>query len=116
MSNDWGPTQGEQIKRPIVPGATIFEVWYDGQFIAKDNATHCDDCHNSTRWVPSTFDHDTRTHLPLTGGHANVLCNKCHTKTKLVEDKEVVIYKKTPNKCVDCHGDNPKIMQNAPST
>jgi hypothetical protein len=90
---------------------------HDGQFIlVKDNTTHCADCHNATRWVPSTFDHDTKTRLPLTGGHANVPCAKCHTNIKLVGNKDVVIYKKTPNKCVDCHGNNPKIMENAPST
>ena len=88
---------------------------HDAQFVAKDDKTHCADCHNVQRWVPSTFDHDARTHLPLTGGHANVPCAKCHTQTKTVEEKEIVIYKKTPNKCADCHGDNPKIMESAPA-
>lgn len=78
---------------------------HDGQFLAKDQKTHCADCHNSSRWVPSTFDHDTKTHLPLTGGHANVPCAKCHNRTRLVAGKEIVVYKNTPNKCVDCHGD-----------
>jgi hypothetical protein len=84
---------------------------HDSQFVAKDSKTHCDDCHNSQRWVPSTFDHNTRTHLPLTGGHANVPCAKCHIKTKPMGDKLMVIYKNTPNKCVDCHSNDPKIMQ-----
>jgi hypothetical protein len=90
---------------------------HDGQFVVvRDNATHCGDCHNASRWVPSTFDHDKKTHFPLTGGHANVECVKCHMKTKLVGIKEVVIYKNTPLKCADCHGNNPKIMEKAPST
>jgi LSD1 subclass zinc finger protein len=84
---------------------------HDGQFIAKDGQTHCGDCHNSQRWVPSTFDHDTRTHLPLTGGHANVKCTECHTQTNLVADKMIVIYKKVPNKCADCHANDPKISK-----
>jgi hypothetical protein len=87
---------------------------HDSQFVAKDGKTHCTDCHNSQRWVPSTFDHDTRTHFALTGGHANLLCDKCHTRTKLVADKSIVIYKNTPTKCVDCHGDNPKILNSQP--
>jgi hypothetical protein len=74
-----------------------------GQF-AKQGKTPCADCHNVQRWVPSTFDHDTRTHFPLTGGHANVACDKCHTQTRMVEAKPVIIYKQAPSKCSDCHG------------
>jgi hypothetical protein len=88
---------------------------HDGQFLAKDGQTHCADCHNAQRWVPSTFDHD-KTHLPLTGGHAGVACTKCHTQTKMIGEKQIVIYKNCPVKCVDCHGNNPKIMENAPNT
>jgi hypothetical protein len=84
---------------------------HDGQFTAKDAKTHCGDCHNDQRWVPSTFDHDTRTHLPLTGGHANVPCAKCHIQTNLAGDKSIVIYKNTPNKCVDCHGSDPRFIK-----
>src|SRR5262249_33041598 len=77
---------------------------HDGQFAAKDEKVHCGDCHSALRWAPSTFNHDTRTHLPLTGGHANVACGKCHTTTKRAADKIIVVYKNTPNKCADCHG------------
>jgi len=80
---------------------------HDRQFIARDGATHCADCHNVVRWAPSTFDHDTNTRLPLTGGHAQVLCAKCHVATRMVRDKEIVVYTNTPNKCVDCHGERP---------
>lgn len=74
-----------------------------GQF-AKQGKTPCADCHNVQRWVPSTFDHDTRTHFPLTGGHAHVACDKCHTQTRVVAGKPVIIYKQAPSKCSDCHG------------
>ncbi len=74
-----------------------------GQF-AKSGKTPCADCHNSQRWVPSTFNHDTRTHFPLQGGHANVACDKCHKESVLVGGKAVVIYKRVPSKCSDCHG------------
>jgi hypothetical protein len=80
---------------------------HDGQFVAKDNKTHCADCHNTLRWTPSTFDHGTRTHLPLTGGHANVPCAKCHIQTRTVEDNEIVVYRYAPNKCADCHKGQP---------
>jgi len=79
---------------------------HDDQFLAKDNHSHCADCHNTQRWAPSIFDHNTKTHFPLTGGHANVPCAKCHTQTRTVGHKLIVIYQNTPNKCADCHGNN----------
>jgi hypothetical protein len=81
---------------------------HDRQFMAKDGKTHCADCHTSQRWSPSKFDHDTKTRLPLTGGHARVGCDKCHIETRLVGDKTIIVYKNTPNKCADCHGSNPR--------
>jgi hypothetical protein len=84
---------------------------HDKQFVAKDGQTQCGDCHNAQRWVPSTFDHGTRTHLPLTGGHANIACEKCHTQTRVVGTKTFVIYKNTPGKCADCHGNDPSIVK-----
>jgi hypothetical protein len=78
---------------------------HGGQFVAKDDRqTHCADCHNVQRWVPSTFNHNTRTHFSLEGGHANVPCDKCHKETKMVGGKLILIYKATPAKCADCHG------------
>ena len=83
---------------------------HDNQFAAaKDNKTHCADCHNAQHWAPSAFDHTAKTHFALTGGHANVPCAKCHTQTRLVGDRQVVVYKNAPSKCADCHGNNPNI-------
>jgi hypothetical protein len=76
---------------------------HDKQF-EKEGKTRCADCHNSFRWEPSTFDHDKRTHFPLQGGHAGVKCDKCHTQTRLVEGKPVIIYKQAPSQCSSCHG------------
>jgi Cytochrome c7 and related cytochrome c len=78
-----------------------------GQFV-KSGKTPCADCHNTQRWVPSTFNHDTRTHFPLQGGHANVACNQCHTQTRMLEGTPVIIYAQAPSKCSDCHGPNVK--------
>jgi hypothetical protein len=77
---------------------------HGGQFAAKDGKTPCADCHTVQRWVPSTFDHDARTRFPLAGGHANVPCAKCHSGTRLIDDKLILFYKPTPSKCADCHG------------
>jgi len=82
-----------------------------GAQFAKDDKTRCASCHNVQRWVPSTFDHNTRTHFALTGGHANVACNKCHRETKMVGGKPVLFYKPTPIKCADCHGTQMKPAQ-----
>ncbi len=76
-----------------------------GQF-AKSGKTPCADCHDSQRWVPSTFNHDTRTHFPLQGGHAKVACDMCHKQTALVEGNSVILYRQVLSKCADCHGPN----------
>jgi hypothetical protein len=75
-----------------------------GKQFEKEGKTHCTDCHNSSKWVPSTFNHDTKTHFPLTGGHANVACDKCHFDKRIVDGKTVLFYMPTPLKCADCHG------------
>lgn len=75
---------------------------HGGQF-AKNKVTLCKDCHNSERWTPSTFDHDKRTSLPLTGGHANVSCDACHKQTQPIGDEDVIVYSLAPTKCADCH-------------
>jgi hypothetical protein len=104
--------------KPVAAGQSRFENTptqceachndaHEGQFLAKDKQTHCAECHNSVRWTPSTFDHDTGTHFPLTGGHANLPCAKCHTQTRSTGDKNIVLYKNTPTQCAECHGNTP---------
>jgi hypothetical protein len=75
-----------------------------GQFAAQNKITKCADCHTDQRWTPSTFDHDKRTQFALTGGHANVSCEKCHTSLREIQGKLVLFYKPTSLKCADCHG------------
>ena len=55
--------------------------------------TTCQDCHNETAWIPSTFDHNA--FYPLTGAHINIAndCNACHNGD----------YNNTPNTCAGCH-------------
>lgn len=69
-----------------------------------DHVTPCADCHNSSRWKPSLFDHDKRTTFPLQGVHRNVTCDGCHKLTKPVDAKMVLFYKPTPKECAACHG------------
>lgn len=75
---------------------------HGGQF-AKANVTRCAECHNSTKWRPSLFDHE-KTAFSLQGAHKNVRCSACHTNIRLVEDKRILFYKPTPTRCIDCHG------------
>jgi hypothetical protein len=78
---------------------------HDRQF-AKNTVTACAECHNTMKWRPSTFDHETRTSFSLKGAHQNVKCSLCHTSKRMVEGQAVVVYKPTPKRCAECHGSN----------
>ena len=75
-----------------------------GKQFAKNGITACSDCHNSGRWKPSLFDHETRTSFSLRGAHQNVECSGCHKATKFIEGKPVLFYEPTPKDCRECHG------------
>jgi nitrate/TMAO reductase-like tetraheme cytochrome c subunit len=72
---------------------------------ARANVTRCAECHNTTKWRPSLFDHE-KTMFPLQGAHKNVPCMQCHKQIQLVEGKKVLFYKPTPKACAACHGTN----------
>jgi hypothetical protein len=76
---------------------------HGGQF-AKEQITHCVDCHNTLKWKPSLFDHERRTTFSLKGAHQNVRCADCHKLTKQVAGKSVLFYNPTPKACEACHG------------
>lgn len=75
-----------------------------GKQFAHGDVTRCAECHNSTKWKPSLFDHEKRTAFPLRGAHQKVRCAECHKLTKVVEAKTVLFYKPTPKDCAACHG------------
>jgi hypothetical protein len=77
---------------------------HGGQFKDHNAKTFCENCHDTQRWVPSTFDHNKRTKLPLQGGHAHVKCDKCHSLAKFIDGNPVLFYKPTPLQCDACHG------------
>jgi hypothetical protein len=80
---------------------------HGAQFAKAGGVTSCAECHNSTKWRPALFDHDTRTTFPLQGVHRNVRCAGCHKEMRTVEGKPVLFYKPTPKECAACHG--PKV-------
>lgn len=55
----------------------------------------CSQCHNSTAWIPSSFDHST-TGFPLAGGHNLSQCSDCHNGSTTG----------TNNQCASCHQQN----------
>lgn len=81
---------------------------HGGQFANARKVTECASCHNTNKWKPSIFDHNTRTQFKLEGVHANVRCARCHTLIKESDGKDVLFYKPTPRECAACHGANAK--------
>jgi hypothetical protein len=53
----------------------------------------CDVCHNTTAWMPATFNHNN-TSFPLTGAHTSVPCANCHVNNN---------YTTVPTDCYSCH-------------
>ena len=73
---------------------------HGGQFQV-NGVTDCEKCHNSYRWAPSQFDHNTAS-FRLDGQHSQVACEKCH-QTFLPGSIRIRNYKLTKSECVDCH-------------
>jgi hypothetical protein len=76
---------------------------HGGQFVKGEKPESCSTCHNTERWKPSTFDHETQTNFSLKGAHEKVACESCHTGSRMIDGKSVVVYKLAPRECSDCH-------------
>ncbi|HVO61174.1 MAG TPA: hypothetical protein VMT53_09565 [Terriglobales bacterium] len=61
--------------------------------VASGFPQQCEICHNTSAWIPSTFDHNT-TAFPLTGYHIKVPCAQCHVSNN---------YTSLPTDCYSCH-------------
>jgi hypothetical protein len=57
--------------------------------------TDCSICHNPSDWDNADFDHNL-SNFPLTGKHANVACEQCHTTAQFTG---------LSTSCVNCHSD-----------
>ena len=72
-----------------------------GDFQKANNPNHltlglpqtCQNCHSTTAWQPASFNHDS-VGFPLTGGHAKLQCDQCHTNGN---------FNLTTTACVSCH-------------
>jgi hypothetical protein len=61
--------------------------------VAGGYPTLCEQCHTTTAWQPSSFNHNT-TGFVLTGAHITVQCSQCHKNGYTGG---------TPTACVSCH-------------
>jgi hypothetical protein len=61
--------------------------------VAGNFAHTCDQCHTTTVWTPSTFNH-ANTLFPLVGAHIAVPCGNCHVNN---------VYAGLHQNCIDCH-------------
>ncbi|MBK7980955.1 MAG: hypothetical protein IPK06_13330 [Ignavibacteriae bacterium] len=73
-------------------------------------STTCEDCHSTSAWKPSTFNHST-TGFELVGGHNISTCSNCHSVNTSNASAE----------CYTCHADNYSsapghVQQNYPKT
>ncbi|MBZ5544417.1 MAG: hypothetical protein LAO07_12175, partial [Acidobacteriia bacterium] len=75
-----------------------------GQFARNGVRPECQECHNTNKWKPSLFDHETRTKFPLKGAHQHVRCAACHKILREVVGRAVLFYMPTPRDCAACHG------------
>ncbi|MBU1429370.1 hypothetical protein KKF91_02300 [Myxococcota bacterium] len=58
-------------------------------------SSRCEECHNTTAWKPSNFNHDQ--FFPLVGAHQRVDCVECHPRDR---------YAGTPRECIGCHAED----------
>ncbi len=69
-----------------------FAAVTDPNHVANNFDHNCVSCHNTSAWLPATFDH-AGTSFPLTGAHTTLQCIACHASG----------YTNTPSLCFDCH-------------
>jgi len=98
--NEIGETE-QRFKGLRTQCSTCHHDIHHGQFNQGELA-HCDRCHITQSFKPSSkFDHN-KTQFVLDGKHVNLTCKQCHIN--ITEDKEsYVLYKIKDFKCEDCH-------------
>lgn len=62
------------------------------------NGTQCADCHNSTSWTKTTFNHFATTGFGLIGGHKGLTCDACHRGGDFSSPGN--------SECISCHRRN----------
>ncbi|HZF30237.1 MAG TPA: cytochrome c3 family protein [Gammaproteobacteria bacterium] len=67
--------------------------------------TSCGDCHSSSAWRDTGFDHATVAKFPLVGKHATLACQTCHANG---------VDAPLGRECASCHADDPHRGQLGP--
>lgn len=67
----------------------------------KSLGSACHNCHTPNGWDIWRFDHNTETHFPLDGAHADLECSACHNTP--TNDRVKAI-----SQCVNCHKNDDK--------
>jgi hypothetical protein len=76
---------------------------HGGQFFSDAGSADCSQCHQTQRWKPSEFNHETQSSYALTGAHRNAACGSCHSKVKESAGKKILVYRGTARECLECH-------------
>ena len=103
------PSPGEQklteasFKETPTRCAACHQDPHAGQFVKAGKPQDCGSCHNTQKWRPSIFNHETQTDFSLKGPHVDVACKDCHTGSRNIESRGVVFYRPTPRTCAGCH-------------
>ena len=79
------------------------EDFHKGQFKQQMTEHSCAECHSTTTWKMSSFDH-SKTRFALVGRHLKVKCEACH-KEQVVHGIRSVQYQGLPMECESCHKD-----------
>lgn len=59
------------------------------------SGTECGNCHEPTDWLNTSFDHARDTDFLLTGRHAEITCDDCHSEDPFADQLQMT--------CVSCH-------------
>jgi len=99
---------------------TACDACHHDNFTGANNPIHtapsfsltCTECHSTTAWSPSSFNHTTQTSYQLTGAHVSASCAACHPNG---------VYAGTSALCYSCHradyeGAENHVAQNYPTT
>lgn len=89
-----GACHTETLVKPKLNQACISCHRKDDTHNGRNGAT-CADCHITSSWRSTNFNHDTETKFALLGAHKNASCESCHLQS---------VTEKLPGMlCVDCH-------------
>lgn len=100
----WASTQVHAMyPAPIATGCLSCHLdAHDSTFVRTAGGRSCENCHNETRWLPSTYDlarHNRETYV-LTGAHVVVACAQCHQPVRPGGPPQ---FRLPAQDCASCH-------------